>query len=41
MLKKRLIIVLTFNDGVLFRTKNLFQTIDIQKILLIYGKQMK
>ena len=41
MLKKRLIIVLTFNDGVLFRTKKFIQTIDIQKILLIYGKQMK
>ena len=37
MLKKRIIITLTFLDGVLFRTKNLFLIIGIQKILLDYG----
>ena len=38
--KKRIIISLTFLDGILFRTKSLNQTTDIQKILSIYGVLM-
>ena len=33
MIKKRIILALTFKDGVLFRTKSSSQTIDILKIL--------
>ena len=38
--KKRLIISLTFLDGVLFRTKNLNPIIDIQRTLSICGALM-
>ena len=41
MLKKRIIISLTFQDGVLFRTKKFIPDYRYTKILLIYGMLMR